>query len=238
MDLTPAFVLHHRPYRETSLLLEAFTQSHGRISMVARGVRQYKKKQVNALQLFQPVWLSWYGQGELVTLAQVETVEAAYRLIGSSSLCGLYMNELLVKLLPVHESEPALFTAYQSALKALQEGQNEQIVLRLFEKRLLSHLGYGLVLQHEADTHKDIDEAAHYIYHPDSGPRLHQGTTSEQTISGRSLRCLNDEAGFDETSLKEIKRLMRTVINYYLGGRPLYSRQLFAGLNQYTTKNK
>ncbi|MBD3635549.1 MAG: DNA repair protein RecO [Methylophaga sp.] len=236
MELTAAFVLHHRPYRETSLLVDVLSRDHGRVSLVARGQRQQSKRRRNMMQLFQPLWLSWYGQGELVTLSQVETSEPAYRLQGNASLCGLYMNELLYKLLPLHESEPALFDAYQQALARLQtDNRQQQLTLRLFEKALLSQLGYGLQLESDVETGQPLEDELDYVYHPDSGPHVYQGS-SAAVVSGRSLRHLREEQGFDETSLKQIKTLMRTVINYYLGGRPLHSRQLFAGLMQSNNK--
>jgi len=236
VELTSAFVLHQRPFRETSALVDVISRDYGRISMVARGVRKQSKCQSNALQLFQPIWLNWSGHGELVTLNQAETAGAAFRLVGKASLCGLYLNELLVKLLPAHEAEPAVYDAYQTALGALQQQHNEQIVLRLFEKQLLSQLGYGLALTQ--DIHgQALFDGAYYCYLPETGPDRRDSQNSEAFISGRSLRILNDEHGFDEVSLKEIKILMRTVINFYLGGRPLHSRQLFAGLNQYKKIN-
>lgn len=232
MELTSAFVLHHRPFRETSLLVDALTRDYGRISLVARGMRQPKKRQTNVLQLFQPLWLSWYGYGELLTLGQAETADSAFRLVGKPSLCGLYLNELLVRLLPVQEAEPAIYDAYETALHDLQQGEHEQIVLRLFEKRLLTHIGYGLVLTHEADSQAVIEDDVNYYYLPDSGPQKQLDWDKAPLITGRSLRHLHEEVGFDDASLKEIKTMMRTVINFYLGGRPLHSRQLFAGLNQ------
>jgi len=232
VELTSAFVLHHRPFRETSLLVDALTRDYGRISLVARGMRQQKKRHTNVLQLFQPLWLSWYGYGELVTLGQAETADSAFRLVGKASLCGLYMNELLVKLLPIQEAEPAIYDAYETALHNLQQGEHEQVVLRLFEKRLLTHIGYGLVLTHEADSQTLIEDDVNYHYLPDSGPQKQLNSDNAPFIKGRSLRHLHEEAGFDDASLKEIKTMMRTVINFYLGGRPLHSRQLFAGLNQ------
>ncbi|KGM06015.1 DNA recombination and repair protein RecO [Methylophaga thiooxydans] len=232
MELTSAFVLHHRPFRETSLLVDALTRDHGRVSLVARGMRQQKKRQSHVLQLFQPLWISWYGYSELHTLGQAESSESAFRLIGKASLCGLYLNELLVRLLPIQESEPVIYDAYYQALQSLQQNENEQVVLRLFEKRLLAELGYGLVLRHEAGSLTPIEDNGLYRYLPDSGPQRQLNAGKEPSISGRSLRQLDEEDGFDETSLKEIKIMMRTVINYYLGGKPLHSRQLFAGLNQ------
>lgn len=235
MELTAGFVLHHRPYRETSLLVDIFSRDYGRVSLIARGQRQQGKRRQNLMQLFQPLWLNWFGQGDLVTLSQLESSETGYRLTGSASLCGLYMNELLVKLLPLHEAEEALFDNYQQTLQLLQQGDEQQVALRLFEKHLLNQLGYGLQLDVDVETQQALQDELHYVYQPDSGPHIYNGTTA-MTVSGRSLRHLRDEEGFDEASLKEIKLLMRSVINYYLGGRPLHSRQLFAGLNQYKSK--
>jgi DNA repair protein RecO (recombination protein O) len=236
VELTPAFVLHHRPYRETSLLVDVFSEHHGFVTLVARGARQQRKRHHNRFQPFQPLLLSWHGRGELVTLSQVELTEPAYRLAGKASLCGLYLNELLVRLLPRHEPEQQVFDAYCTALVGLQRGEDERIVLRLFEKRLLGYLGYGLLLDLEAESHRPIRDETAYVYHPDSGPWPAAGTGSENVVSGRSLRHLNEEAGFDEISLREIKHLMRTVINYYLGGRPLRSRELFAQLSQFNSQ--
>lgn len=236
MEHTAAFVLHHRPYRETSLLVDVLSRDHGRVSLVARGQRQQSKRKQNVMQLFQPLWLSWYGQGDLVTLSQVEVSKAAYRLMGNASLCGLYINELLYKLLPLHEPETDLFDAYQQTLELLQNDSNQQqVTLRLFEKALLSELGYGLQLDIDVDSGQPLQDDLNYLYQPDSGPHLYQGS-SAGVVSGRSLRHLREGQGFDETSLKQIKTLMRTVINYYLGGRPLHSRQLFAGLKQSNSK--
>jgi DNA repair protein RecO (recombination protein O) len=217
------------------MLVEVFSRDAGRVSLVARGQRQQSSKKRSVMQLFQPLWLSWFGHGELVTLKQVEAEQPAYHLMGNASLCGLYLNELLVRLLPLHEAEPELFDAYQQALAALSQNDNPQIVLRLFEKQLLAQLGYGLQLMWDVDSQQPLDDDADYIYQIESGP--HRSTsTSVEVISGRSLRHLREEQDFDEHSLRQIKGLMRRVINYYLGGRPLHSRQLFAGLNQFKHK--
>lgn len=237
MELTAAFVLHHRPFRESSLLVDVLSRDYGRVSLVARGQRQSKKRKQNVMQLFQPLWLNWFGHGELLTLSQVEAAEPAYRLVGNASLCGLYINELLFRLLPLHEAEPALFDAYRQTLQGLQQSDSQQLTLRLFEKQLLSQLGYGLQLDYEADTAEPLKDDLAYVYQPDSGPYRDSGASSAVTISGRSLRHLREEQGFDQESLKQIKTMMRTVINYYLGGRPLHSRQLFVGLKQFKTNN-
>lgn len=235
MELTSAFVLHQRPYRETSLLVDVFTEPQGRISLIARGVRQKRKRQQNFPQLFQPFLLSWYGQSDLVSLSQFEVYQAPYSLKGNACLCGLYLNELLVRLLPIHEPEQAIFDAYQLALARLAESTQNEVTLRLFEKQLLLHLGYGLELSNEANTGAMLDDERQYIYLIESGPKVNDDRAATNTISGRSLRHLREEQGFDERSLGEIKRLMRQVIDHYLGGRPLQSRSLFAQLKQFNS---
>jgi len=238
VDLTPGYILHHRAYRETSLLLDVFSQDHGRVSLIAKGVRNKKRSQQGQFQLYQPLLLSWLvGYGELHTVNASEVMGPRYLLKENSTLCGLYLNELLVRLLPLNEAEPDIFNAYQLALAGLQAEQDNEIVLRLFEKRLLTQLGYGLILEYEAISGDKITEHQQYYYQPDLGLLPWQQGLSHATISGRSLQHLFNEAGFDQQSLQEIKQLMRSVINHYLGGKPLQSRQLFAQLQTYANKH-
>ena len=227
VDFQLGFILHQRPYRETSVLLDVYSQSYGRISILAKGVRNKKRSQAGLLQLYQPLLLSWFGRSDLQVLSAVETGGPAYLLQAESALCGLYINELMVKLLPLGEKEPEIFVAYQQALLGLQSAGNNEITLRLFEKQLLSHLGYGLVIEHEAETGDKIVAEQNYYYVADTGLHRWQPGMTFNPISGRSLQHLIDGQGFDQTSLKEIKHLMRMVIHFYLAGKPLRSRELF-----------
>jgi DNA repair protein RecO (recombination protein O) len=236
VDLSPAYILHHRPYRETSLLLDVFSQQQGRISLIAKGIRQKKRGKQGMFQLYQPLLLSWYGHGDLQNLTSSEVFSPRYILKDNASLCGLYINELLVRLLPLNEPESEVFEAYQLALAGLQEKENSEIVLRLFEKRLLTQLGYGLVLDKEVENDREIEQEQRYYYQVDAGLVRWQQGQDKVTISGRSLQHLFNETGFDQQSLSEIKQLMRSVIHYHLDGKPLQSRQLFAQLQQYAAK--
>ncbi|HET8806943.1 MAG TPA: DNA repair protein RecO [Methylophaga sp.] len=237
MALTQAYVLHQRPYRETSLLLDVFTEQAGRLSLVARGVRQQKRRQNNPFQLFQPLWLSWFGRGELATLAQVETTQPAFMLRGASALCGLYVNELLVRLLASQHPEPAVFALYQQTLARLSDAGEIEVSLRLFEQQLLDALGYGLDLQHDAYG-TAIEALVYYRYQPDQGLIPVIGQITNDLIQGRSLQQLQQAQDFDMQALAEIKQLMRTVLNYYLDGKPLKSRALFAEMQRYATPAK
>ena len=235
VDFSPAFILHQRVFRESSLLLDIISRDHGRISLVAKGVRKQKRSQAGLLQIYQPLLLSWQGRRDLQTLTAAETNGPAYLLRAESALCGLYINELMMKLLPLGESESNLYMDYQKALFGLQEALQNEITLRLFEKQLLSHLGYGLVLDQDVETGEPIDEEKDYFYVADEGLYRWQSGQERNRISGRSLQHLVKEQDFDEKSLNEIKQLMRMVIHFYLGDKPLRSRELFSQLHDAST---
>ena len=231
VDFSPAFILHQRVFRESSFLLDIFSRDHGRISLIAKGVRKQKRSQAGLLQIYQPLLLSWQGRSDLQTLTAVEPNGPAYLLRAESALCGLYINELMMKLLPLGESESNLYIDYQKALFGLQESLQNEITLRLFEKQLLSHLGYGLVLDQDVETGEPIDDGKDYYYVADEGLYCWQTGQQRNRISGRSLQHLVTEQDFDEKSLNEIKQLMRMVIHFYLGDKPLRSRELFSQLH-------
>lgn len=227
IEFASAFILHQRPFRESSRLLDVLTEHHGRISLVAKGVSNHKRSQKGLLQIYQPLLLSWIGQSDLATVTSVEAESAPYLLMGNASLCGLYINELLVRLFPQHIPEPDLFHSYKRVLATLDSGNNTEVALRLFEKHLLTHIGYGLVLDHECETGLKIADNKDYYYRPDTGLFCTTVQNEYPIISGRSLRHLITETDFDQQSLNEIKKMMRSVIHFYLGGKPLQSRQLF-----------
>ncbi len=228
IEFASAFILHQRPFRESSRLLDVLTEHHGRVSLIAKGVSNNKRSQKGLLQLYQPLLLSWMGHGDLQTITAIEAESAPYILTGNASLCGLYINELLVRIFPQHIPEPDLFDGYKQVLVALDSEKSTEIALRLFEKQLLTHIGYGLVLDHEVETGLKIVDNKDYYYRPDAGLFCSTIQSNYPTISGRSLRHLITETDFDQQSLNEIKKMMRSVIHFYLGGKPLHSRQLFA----------
>lgn len=232
MEFTQAFVLHQRPYRETSFLLDVFTEDYGRLSLVARGMRQNKRRHNNPLQLFQPLWVNWFGRGDLLTLSKIETTSAPYWLQGHAALCGLYINELLVRLLTQQQAEPMVFEAYQKALDGLQQADRAEQVLRLFEKRLLEALGYGLDLNNDSQG-EPVSDQQNYSYQPELGLQPCLANDRKRIISGASLSLLQQEKLSDPVSLNETKQLMRLIINYHLDGKPLKSRQLFAEMQRY-----
>jgi DNA repair protein RecO (recombination protein O) len=229
IESQPAFVLHAQPYRETSLLIEAFTRDHGRIGLVARGVRGTRGQPLRALlQPLQPLQLSWSGRGELSRVDSVEAAGAAFEPQGDALLSTFYVNELLLRLLPRGEAQSTLFWRYTECLSALQ-GATVAWELRRFERDLLVELGYGLRLDVEADGDQPVDPARRYRFDPEGGAQPVPESMAG-SISGASLLALAADRSPDALQLRELRRLMRQVLRHYLGGRELRSWQLLADL--------
>lgn len=220
------YVLHTRPYKESSLLVELFTREHGRLTVLAKGARRLKSRQRGVMRPFLLLMLSWSGRGELPVLTQAEALSRAHALDGGGLWCGFYLNELLVRLLHRYDAHAVLFDRYAGSLEALSENNHNEVVLRLFEKKLLSELGYALDLTTESNTGLAVDIHNRYRYIPVQGlVKSRNGEPgNSDTISGASLLALANEDFADPRTLIEAKRLMRKVIGYYLGGKPLHSR--------------
>lgn len=224
-----AYVLHHREYGETSLLLEMFTRQHGRLGLMAKGARRPRSPLRSALIPFQPLLVGFSGRGELPTLSSAEPGSAAAPLAGKALVCGLYLNELLIRLLHRHDPHERLFETYIETLTRLAGTTHPEHALRIFEKRMLDEIGYGLVLDHDVESGSPIEPTTLYRYQPERGPvadtlSRHEGIA----IHGASLLALAREALDDEMSRREAKRLLRALLARQLGDRPLTSRNLFS----------
>lgn len=226
--MEPALVLRARPWRETSLLVEAFSRGHGRLGLIARGARRPKSRARGLLQPFIPLLLSWRGSGELATLIGAETEDRVLPLTGSAAIVGFYLNELLLRFLHRHDPEPMLFDHYRAALDGIAHGNDPEPILRIFEKRLLQTIGYALELECEAGSGVAIEPEGRYRYTAASGPeRWPGGASSGVCVSGSTLLALAREELTDCRTLKEAKHLMRSVIDEHCGGRALASRRLW-----------
>ena len=230
--LEPAFILHARPFRNTSLLLDLFTEQHGRMSAVARGARGPRSKTCGLLQPFVPLLLSWSGRTELVTLRDVESGGAFPQFNNHTLLSSFYLNELLLRLLHRHDPHPELFQAYRHVLQGLESQLQVERILRLFEKKLLTELGYGLILDREASTHCAIEAEGLYRFQIEIGfmrIEIHAHDVHSNAIfPGRSVLSLHHEQLADTESLRDAKRLTRLALAPLLGPQPLKSRELFA----------
>lgn len=229
--MQPAYLLHARDYRDTSLLVELFTPSSGRVSAVARGARNSRRgySQRAILQPFQPLWLEIAGNTELKTLRQVEARAVAVPLQRQGLLSGLYVNELLCRLLHRDDPHLALFDDYERVLGALVQIDRLDIALRHFELRLLEELGYGINLAVDAISGADIEADANYHFDANSGlSRADSQPPSASCFSGGDI--LDFVAGnYTANARRTLKWLCRAALQPHLGSKPLRSRSLFSG---------
>lgn len=228
-SLEPAYVLHGRPYRESSVLLEAFSRNHGRIGLVARGARGARSRWKNILQPFRPLLLSWSQRGELGTLTGADQVAAPPTLAGEALFCALYANELLVRFLQRSDPHPGLFEQYRLLLAQLAAAEPTQPILRRFEYHLLGAAGFGLQLDHESGSDRALSAEAWYLYRPESGAvrRERKPGESESLVSGEALLALKS-GSIEDRHLQELKTLMRRLIRFHLGDRAIHSQQFFS----------
>lgn len=228
ISLQSSYVLHTRPYRDTSLLVEIFSHDFGRVGLVARGVRTNKSRYASLLQAFTPLLISWSGQGELPTLSGVEAAGVAPQIKGDLLLSGFYLNELLMRLLQRGDAHPQLFEAYFTSLASLAEQKEQEPILRQFEHRLLQEIGYGLILDHDVMSGESIEPEARYQYLPDRGPV--SATEQDEDgiiVGGQTLLAIAQDDYSQSQVRQEAKRLMRAALAVHLGDRPLKSRELF-----------
>lgn len=222
-ELQPAFVLHRRPYSNTSLLLEVFLLHEGRMPLLAKGATGGRALGAALLQPFLPLLVSRSGRGEVKTLGRYEAAGPPLPLRGQQLYCGFYVNELMVRLVQREEPHPGLFAAYQATLSRLVEEGDPEPALRRFEIGLLGELGYGLLLEREAGSDAALDPAGRYDYEIERGPVA----TPAGELGGATLLKLAAGEPLAGEERREARRLLRRVLDHYLGGRPLKSRELF-----------
>ena len=225
-----AFILHSYAYRETSLLLEVFARAFGRVSMVARAARSPRSPLRGVLLAFQPLALSWFGKGELKTLSRAEWIGGHPRLQGEALMCGFYVNELLLRLVPREDPHDVLFGRYGQALRELGSGGDSAPVLRSFERALLRELGYAMALERDSHSGNSIDPAKNYRYDPERGPIEVNGTAADTVVSGRTLLDMASDDYSDPLTQQQAKVLMRSLLDHRLDYQPLKSRRIFRDL--------
>lgn len=230
LTLQPAYALHNRRYRESSLIVDFLTRDHGRIALMVKGATSGKSARQNLIQPFIPVLIAWRGRGDLPTLTTIEAASHVPRVLGKTLYCGLYVNELILKLTERNETHTELFPVYAACLQDLLDaGLDNKLLepaLRRFEVRLLEELGLGMNLLHDQQG-VPIKAAEHYHYDFLGGPVLNAKT--ENSVSGETLMALARGEFNSTQQMREARHLMRRVITHYLGGRQLKSRELFRG---------
>lgn len=222
-----AFVLHGRPYSETSLLLDLFTEGNGKIRILAKGARSRRSNLKGCLQPFTPLLVRWGGKGEIKTLRNAEAVSLALPLTGTMLYSGLYVNELLVRVLDQETAYPSLFFDYLQCLQVLAGATDSfEHSLRRFELALLEQLGYGIDFLHCAGSGEPVAEHMTYRYREEKG-FIASLINDRLTFTGKDLMALAAREFNDADTLKAAKRFTRMALKPYLGNKPLKSRELF-----------
>lgn len=224
IQLQPAYILHQRKYRETSLILDVLTENYGIIPLLAKGVRKAKSRTAGLLQPFIPLAVSYLGKSEFKTLAHVEIISPAPLLTGISLYCGLYLNELLNHLLHRHDPQPTIFNDYHQCLQKMSGGVDiMEATLRIFELNLLETIGYGLPLDHDCNNENLIVASKRYQYIVDRG--AYEAYNGQ--FAGSTLIALRNKKLENRQTLAEAKILMRKIIDHQLAGKTLNSRSFF-----------
>jgi DNA repair protein RecO (recombination protein O) len=235
-NLQAGYVLHTRAWRDNSLLVEYFSRELGRVSLVAKGAKSRKNRGGSGaalLQPFTPLQCSWSGRGQLRTLTGCESMGPGLPLPGRRLYSGLYMNELLARLLHHDDPHRKLFDHYAAVLTLLSAGEGEEESLRRFELVLLEELGYGFDLGCDGRSGEAFDESRWYHFHEEHGLVLAPDGGSERLPRYRGADLLSIGRGdFSGSARLCAKRLMRQALSAHLGDRPLKSRELFRQLDE------
>jgi DNA repair protein RecO (recombination protein O) len=222
-----AFVLHGRPYSETSLMLDLFTEGQGRVRILAKGARGRRSNLKGCLQPFTPLLVRWSGRGEVKTLRSAEPVSMALPLSGSILYSGLYVNELVSRVLEQETNYSSLFFDYLNCLQNLAAASHSpEQALRQFELALLQHLGYGVDFLHCAGSGEEVSDTMTYRYREEKG-FIASLVVDHYSFTGRDLKALASREFPDIATLQAAKRFTRMALKPYLGGKPLKSRELF-----------
>ena len=229
----PAYLLHARPYRETSGLLEILTERYGRVSCVGRGLRGQRRAAVPVP--FVRMRVGFGGRSALLNWNGFE-VEARHALEGRALFSGLYLNELMLRVLRNEDPHPSLFAGYERTLIDLCAGGELEAPLRRFEKLLLRECGYELTFDADAESGEEVDPAATYRFTPDLGfTRCQEEADEARTYRGATLLAIRDDDYAEARVRRAAKRVLRRALEPHVGERPLVSRELFRRSGSKTT---
>ena len=232
-ELEPAYILHARAYRETSQLLEVFTAGFGRLGVVANGARRPKSSFRGYLNPFQPLRLSWSGRGELMRLRAVEATAPSAALAGDRVMAGFYANELVLRLLHRGDAHADLFAHYTALISELVHAEEIEHLLRCFEMQLLREIGYALDLQSDCVTHRPLEPDRLYQFQIERGlVPVDTGAADAFVYPGAQLQAMARMDFSSPQTRRSAKQLLRSVLNFHLGGRPLRTREVVTAMKR------
>jgi len=227
----PAFILHHRPFRDSSQILDIVTRDHGKIALVARGSRGSKSRLAGVLRPFSALRVSWVARSDLGTLTGAEAAGAPLGLQGDAILSAFYVNELLLNFLHRHDPQPEIYALYAEVIEALGSTNDFARCLRSFELELLSLLGYAVNFQFESGTQRTLEPHQNYEYRVEQGPVPVQRTEGTMVFAGDELISIRAQEFDKPEVLRAAGRLLRAVIAHHLGGKELKSRKVLMELH-------
>jgi len=227
VDLQPCWILHRRPWRESSLLIEAFSRDYGRLGLVAKGARRPSSKSRGLTEPFLPLHASWIRRSDLGTLVGLEVSSAGVSLKGRALWCGLYLNELVMTLFGRDDPVPELFDVYSASLPALADHGRQAEALRRAEMAMLSVLGVMPELTRCADSDEPVLADGLYHVAPEAG-LISADSAREGVIEGRTALYLAGQTSspLDTRMQREARFLTRCLIDHQLGGKVLKTREL------------
>jgi DNA repair protein RecO (recombination protein O) len=223
--LAPGYILHHQPYRDTSRILEVLLRDHGRLTLFARGVRGPKPRFGGMLQPFELLLLSFQMGREAGQLTGAESALSAPPLPAGSLMAGFYLNELLLKLTTRHDPMAEVFEDYRRALGGLRAGGRVEALLRVFEKRLLQAVGYGVDLTSEARTGKAVEAEGFYRFQASQG-LIPAREGDADAVAGSSLFALAREELGEGRTLEDARRVLKVALAERLEGKELMTRKV------------
>lgn len=234
VELTPALILHRRPWRDTSVLVEAFSREHGRVGLIAKGARRPKARLRGLLEPLAALRLSWSGRGDLYTLIDADPVQR-HALVGNALMAGLYASELIMRLTAREDPHALLHDSLADLLAGLEQGAPAVVALRFFERDLLDQIGYGIPLDATSDSGEPVAAEGRYHYHPDTG--LRQATdrpdAGDVAIDGRAILGLVQGRFVHRSDVRAARDLMQAAIAPHLGGRELKTVQTARAMQQF-----
>lgn len=217
------FLLHQRSYGETSVIAEVFTLKNGKMSIIARGAKKPKSKFFGYLAPFTKLKITYTGRSELKTLTNIDRdFSTSSNSFSKTSYSLLYINELLIRLLPKDAEQEDLFLLYEAFLNKVTSGSDLELTLRHFELDLLDMLGYGLDFENDIDKHEEIEPTKKYSFIPERGFR----ESNNSDFSGEDIINIRTRE-LSKVSKKYLKHLTQTAIHFCLDGRDLASRDIF-----------
>jgi DNA repair protein RecO (recombination protein O) len=227
-DWDECFLLHQRPHGETSLIVDVFTKKNGKMSIIAKGAKKPKSKFFGYLTPFTKLKITYTGRSELKTLTNIDRdFSESTNSLSKTSYSLLYINELLIRLLPKDAVHEDLFQLYESFLVKIHAGENIELTLRSFELDMLEMLGYGLDFENEIDKNQSIDVNKNYSFIPERGFR----ESSSSKFSGKDIVNIGMR-NLSEVSKKHLKQITQEAIHFCLDGRNLSSREIFRRIKQ------